>query len=378
MDALGTDLESYTRILNQMQDPAILLNREKDRLKSISLSFSQEVEKQIVQPYQQQKGRRIYESEQLDPFKVRIKDTAMEVIRLHLTQQLILLELLVDWDLARYQDKKTSIEADLALHQKRLNYLNILLGSEPGIDVVIASLVRKLDDLILQEQTIFRHFTTIIGLNNQLAYLNSRLLVASKAFTGKLRTEISESNRINQILGWGLPAILLAALGILGTLLARSIIQFVKDLESNRQELQINESNLKVTLDSIGDAVIATDRQGWITRMNPAAELLTGSKLASASGRKLSEVFHIVNAYTRARVADPVETVIANGKVVGFGSLETPSPTKRKVEPLSTGWFKISPNARGTRKPCGGCAITCPISSIPCLRYWWWWIGKGG
>jgi len=60
MGALGTNLESYARILNQIRNPAILLNREKDRLKSISLSFSQEVEKQIVRPYQQQEGERIY------------------------------------------------------------------------------------------------------------------------------------------------------------------------------------------------------------------------------------------------------------------------------------------------------------------------------
>ncbi|MCB1769847.1 MAG: PAS domain S-box protein [Candidatus Competibacteraceae bacterium] len=244
----------------------------------------------------------------------------MEVIKLHLAQRLILLELLVDWDLVRYQNKKASIKADLALHQKQLNYLNILLGNEPTTDAIIASLVRKLDSLILQEQTIFRHFTTIIGLNDQLAYLGSRLLVASKAFTGKLRVEILESNRINQILGWSLPTILLAALGILGVLLARNIIQFVKELESNRQELQINEGNLRVTLDSIGDAVIATDHRGRITRMNPSAELLTGWKLASASGRKLSEVFHIVNAHTRARVVDPAEKVMASGKVVGLAN----------------------------------------------------------
>ncbi|MCB1849998.1 MAG: PAS domain S-box protein [Gammaproteobacteria bacterium] len=311
--ALSTALDSYAGILNQIHPPATLLNQEKERLKSVSLSFSEEVEEQIVQPYRKQEGERIYRGEQFDPFRIRVKETAMEMVRLHLAQQLILLELLVDWDLARYQNKKASIEMELGLLEKRLNYLNILMGKEPAIGEIINSLGRKLNDLILQEHSIFRHFTTITRLNDELDRAGDRLLAASEAFTGQLLTELSGTNRINQLLGWSFPVILLAALGILGTLLARNIIQFVEKLE-------INENNLRVTLDSIGDAVIATDHQGRITRMNPTAELLTGWDLASASGKSLSEVFHIINAYTRANVMDPAEKVLASGKVVGLAN----------------------------------------------------------
>jgi PAS domain-containing protein len=40
--------------------------------------------------------------------------------------------------------------------------------------------------------------------------------------------------------------------------------------------LRQSETNLRITLDSIGDAVIATDSAGHIVRMNPIAEKLTG------------------------------------------------------------------------------------------------------
>ena len=61
---------------------------------------------------------------------------------------------------------------------------------------------------------------------------------------------------------------------------------------------------LRVTLASIGDAVIAADSRGLITFLNPAAERLTGwSPAASAVGRPLAEVFCLVPATAGDRVS---------------------------------------------------------------------------
>ncbi|GCL65465.1 PAS domain-containing protein [Pseudaquabacterium pictum] len=84
--------------------------------------------------------------------------------------------------------------------------------------------------------------------------------------------------------------------------------------------LRENEQNLAVTLQSIGDAVIATTAEGSITRMNVAAERLTGWTLAEARGRPLIDVFHIVSSETRQPVKDPVDQVIARGEVVGLAN----------------------------------------------------------
>jgi PAS domain S-box-containing protein len=62
---------------------------------------------------------------------------------------------------------------------------------------------------------------------------------------------------------------------------------------------------LRITLASIGDAVISTDAAGRVTYLNPVGETLTGWPLADALGRPLGEVFHAVNERTREPVEDP-------------------------------------------------------------------------
>jgi PAS domain S-box-containing protein len=76
----------------------------------------------------------------------------------------------------------------------------------------------------------------------------------------------------------------------------------------------------EVTLFSIGDAVIATDRQGRVTFMNPVAEAVTGWPEAEAVGQDITEVFRIVNEYTRQVVENPIAQVIRLGTVVGLAN----------------------------------------------------------
>jgi PAS domain S-box-containing protein len=86
------------------------------------------------------------------------------------------------------------------------------------------------------------------------------------------------------------------------------------------EALRESEESLAITLQSIGDAVIATDIRGNITRMNDTAERLTGWSLAEAMGRPLQEVFNIMNAETGEPAGNPVERVLASGKTVGLAN----------------------------------------------------------
>ncbi len=82
----------------------------------------------------------------------------------------------------------------------------------------------------------------------------------------------------------------------------------------------LNQEWLRITLQSIGDGVIATDAEGNVVFLNDVAERLTGWTTAEAVGRPLTQVFHIINEHTRELCADPAQKVIATGMVHGLAN----------------------------------------------------------
>jgi PAS domain S-box-containing protein len=89
-------------------------------------------------------------------------------------------------------------------------------------------------------------------------------------------------------------------------------------LERKNQELVQQREWYRVTLSSIGDAVITTDAQGAVTFMNPIAEGMTGWTLADAAGVPLSRVFSLIDERTREPVEHPIAEVLREGRVVGL------------------------------------------------------------
>jgi PAS domain S-box-containing protein len=86
------------------------------------------------------------------------------------------------------------------------------------------------------------------------------------------------------------------------------------------EALRTSEQRFETTLQSIGDAVIATDGDGRVTFVNPVAEGLTGWGNAEAMGKPLEEVFVIVNEETREAVENPVSKVLREGNIVGLAN----------------------------------------------------------
>ena len=93
-----------------------------------------------------------------------------------------------------------------------------------------------------------------------------------------------------------------------------------KQLQQANVTLQLSEEKLAVTLNSIGDAVIATDAEGHVMRLNPLAEQLTGWKQTEGTGRPIDEIFHIINQETRQPVAIPVKETLAHGTIQGLAN----------------------------------------------------------
>jgi PAS domain S-box-containing protein len=103
-------------------------------------------------------------------------------------------------------------------------------------------------------------------------------------------------------------------------LLRRQVRRATAEICRAQQLLKRSEEDLSITLHSIGDAVIATDAAGLITRMNVVAERLTGWPLADALGRPLPEVLRIVDASSRQPRIDPAQQVITSGQAMALAN----------------------------------------------------------
>ncbi|MFQ3574287.1 MAG: ATP-binding protein, partial [Thermodesulfovibrionales bacterium] len=87
-------------------------------------------------------------------------------------------------------------------------------------------------------------------------------------------------------------------------------------------ELQLmqQKEQLYITLESIGDGVISTDREGKIIQINKEAERLTEWTKEDAFGKDLQEVFKIVHEETNEPLESPVDRVIKSNEAVSLAN----------------------------------------------------------
>jgi len=90
--------------------------------------------------------------------------------------------------------------------------------------------------------------------------------------------------------------------------------------QQTNEALLLQPEWCRVTLASIGDAVITTDTEGRITFLNPVAESLTGWTLQEAAGQPLGSVFRIINEESRQPVESPTVRALREGVVVGLAN----------------------------------------------------------
>jgi PAS domain S-box-containing protein len=89
---------------------------------------------------------------------------------------------------------------------------------------------------------------------------------------------------------------------------------------ASKQALHFQPEWCRVTLASIGDAVITTDINGGVTFLNPVAQSLTGWALEEAAGQPLDSVFRIINEESRQPVESPTVRALREGVVVGLAN----------------------------------------------------------
>ncbi|MEO7496317.1 MAG: EAL domain-containing protein, partial [Massilia sp.] len=107
--------------------------------------------------------------------------------------------------------------------------------------------------------------------------------------------------RLNYLIG------LLVLFVAIGTLVLRTELRPLIANQAREKE------RLRVTLHSIGDAVITTDMAGQVTYMNPVAEQMTGWPGAEAHEQALAHVFQGIHEHTGEPAANPVDAVLTLG-----------------------------------------------------------------
>ena len=132
------------------------------------------------------------------------------------------------------------------------------------------------------------------------------------------------------------------------------IIGIGEALREARQRASEGEELLRVTLGSVGDAVIATDTVARVVYLNAAAEALTGWKLGDLLGRPLADVFPV--APIERAMRDRTVVALADGSVF-LG--------KDKVERAIEGRAAPLRNEAGEMV---GCVLTCRGISEPTGR----------
>ncbi|MGZ3930714.1 MAG: PAS domain S-box protein [Bacteroidia bacterium] len=128
----------------------------------------------------------------------------------------------------------------------------------------------------------------------------------------KNQENINASYNLIRIFQAGIILVLVAVLiVILSTLRARRLSQ---------EELSESREWLSKTLTGIGDAVIATDKNGIISFINPVGERLTGWASAEAIGKPLDFIFEVINEDTRQIVENPVKKVLREKTIIDLAA----------------------------------------------------------
>lgn len=153
---------------------------------------------------------------------------------------------------------------------------------------------------------------TTVGIRNLVAAMEADESALLEARLDGVEASYHRAQKLNVLAG----ALGLLALGCFVFFLDRTLRarQLAADEIARQGEL------LRVTLASIGDAVITTDRAARVVFINREAERLTGWTTAAAAGRPLDRIFRIVDEATDEPVESPATRALDEGKVVGLAT----------------------------------------------------------
>ncbi|KJR46104.1 diguanylate cyclase/phosphodiesterase (GGDEF & EAL domains) with PAS/PAC sensor(s) [Desulfosporosinus sp. I2] len=117
--------------------------------------------------------------------------------------------------------------------------------------------------------------------------------------------------------------------------LRNSVNHMLRRIETEQYKVRENEEKLYATLTSVGDGVIAVDRNGIVDFMNPVAQWLTGWSTEEGNGKSFETVFNIINEYSREKIESPVQKVFETEEIIELANhtiLISRDGTERAIE----------------------------------------------
>ncbi|MDZ7804440.1 EAL domain-containing protein [Thiohalophilus sp.] len=219
-------------------------------------------------------------------------------------------------DIIKESDKKTGIQVETDIHRSTEN-INDYIDTETSpeskigtlrVDVSTRALEKEKQNIIIEGIVITLLLLTITIIVT-LIYLKR----ITNPFINMLKgiDTIRDGNIGHQL--ESSPITELDALARHINDMSTSLKQARDELiEKSENELYVEKSKALVTLESIGEGVITTDTNGNITYMNPAAEILTGSRFSNISGKSLHKVFRVRKPESESIENYPVDRVITS------------------------------------------------------------------
>ena len=171
-------------------------------------------------------------------------------------------------------------------------------------------------------------YTTLfagVALAAWLTRWKATIVAAMVAFIAANRVYVTDplSLRLADFIDLGVYAISAATIIFLVEHLQRSrerVQQYAGERAAALDAERRQKDLLRVTLASIGDAVITTDGNGRVTGLNAMAEQLTGWSESEAIGQPLETIFRAVNEQTRQPIDSPVARALRDGVVTGLAN----------------------------------------------------------
>jgi PAS domain S-box-containing protein len=148
-----------------------------------------------------------------------------------------------------------------------------------------------------------------LTLRRPIQAFGKTILVAAHAGPEFLASQPAHGGLVAALMGLLLTAALAVVVSV--TLRRRQALEGL--VRERTSALRESEEHLSATLRSIGDGVIACDKEGRVASLNRAAEILTGWTSAEAAGQPIQQVFRIIHAQTREAAENPVFRALAEG-----------------------------------------------------------------